>query len=161
MNAPTKTELPWRCFFCGDVFTDAKEARDHFGCDTEDNWQPGCVDPLTKDEKERRAFIVELFTELDGEREENSELQNKAYLLGKVHDDLRTLFKGAKSVHQAFLEYDQMEGRALSAEAEVERLRALIDDACVAFERYDLPEHAFHYRRILEHAPSPTGREPT
>jgi hypothetical protein len=34
--------------------------------------------------------------------------------------------------------------------AEVERLRAMILDACKVFEHYDLPEHAFHYRRILE-----------
>lgn len=33
--------------------------------------------------------------------------------------------------------------------AEVQRLQALILDACKAFERYDLPEHAFHYRRAV------------
>jgi hypothetical protein len=30
---------------------------------------------------------------------------------------------------------------------EIERLRAAIEDGCKVFEHYDLPEHAFHYRR--------------
>jgi hypothetical protein len=34
-------------------------------------------------------------------------------------------------------------------ETEIERLRALILDACDVFAHYDLPEHAFHYRREL------------
>lgn len=33
---------------------------------------------------------------------------------------------------------------------EIERLRALILDACMVFDHYDLPEHAFHYRRTVE-----------
>lgn len=34
-------------------------------------------------------------------------------------------------------------------EAENERLRALIEDACKVFDHYDLPEHALYYRRKL------------
>ena len=30
---------------------------------------------------------------------------------------------------------------------ETERLRKLIEAACQVFDHYDLPEHAFHYRR--------------
>lgn len=39
----------------------------------------------------------------------------------------------------------------LCAEAadEIDRLTKLIHDGCVVFEHYDLPEHAFHYRREL------------
>jgi hypothetical protein len=33
---------------------------------------------------------------------------------------------------------------------EIERLRALVLDGCAVFAAYDLPEHAFHYRRLLE-----------
>lgn len=41
-------------------------------------------------------------------------------------------------------------GRELERkDAEIERLRALILDGCAVFEHYDLPEHAFHYRRAL------------
>jgi hypothetical protein len=34
-------------------------------------------------------------------------------------------------------------------EAENARLHALVLDACKVFEHYDLPEHAFHYRRAI------------
>ena len=34
---------------------------------------------------------------------------------------------------------------------ENERLLALIEDACKVFDHYDLPEHAFHYRREINH----------
>jgi hypothetical protein len=37
----------------------------------------------------------------------------------------------------------------LDAAAEIARLRSMIEDACKAFDHYDLPEHAFHYRRQL------------
>lgn len=42
------------------------------------------------------------------------------------------------------------ERQLAAALAENARLRALIADACVVFEHYDLPEHAFHYRRTVE-----------
>jgi hypothetical protein len=32
---------------------------------------------------------------------------------------------------------------------EIERLRAIVRDACEVLRRYDLPEHAFHYERVL------------
>jgi hypothetical protein len=41
------------------------------------------------------------------------------------------------------------EGRWRDEKAENERLRAEIEDACKVLEHYDLPEHAFHYRRRL------------
>lgn len=43
------------------------------------------------------------------------------------------------------------------AGAEIERLRALIEDACKVFDHYDLPEHAFHYRRKLVRAHEQTA----
>jgi hypothetical protein len=36
-----------------------------------------------------------------------------------------------------------------SAAHEIERLRALLLDACGVFDHYDLPEHALHYRRKI------------
>jgi len=33
--------------------------------------------------------------------------------------------------------------------AEIERLRAIVLDACEVLNHYGLPEHAFHYRRVL------------
>jgi uncharacterized small protein (DUF1192 family) len=44
-------------------------------------------------------------------------------------------------------EHMAQENRELRAE--IERLRALILDACDVLEHYDLAEHAFHYRREL------------
>ena len=32
----------------------------------------------------------------------------------------------------------------------IKELEDLIEDACKVFEHYDLPEHAFHYRRELD-----------
>lgn len=32
---------------------------------------------------------------------------------------------------------------------EIERLRAIVNDACEVLRHYDLPEHAFHYERVL------------
>lgn len=104
----------WRCFFCNEVFTDEAAARNHFGLDEE--WTAGCIDPLTKDEKERRADQVQFYIELDGERERSAALQDKAYLLGHWEDDLKRHFNGAKSVNQAMLMYEAMETRALAAE---------------------------------------------
>ena len=39
---------------------------------------------------------------------------------------------------------------AIAAAAEIEWLREQIEDACKVFDHYDLPEHALHYRRLLE-----------
>ena len=43
----------------------------------------------------------------------------------------------------------------LDAAAEIARLRSMMEDACKVFDHYDLPEHAFHYRRQLN-APAPS-----
>jgi len=110
----------WRCFHCGEVFADADSAKEHFGPDTE--WQAGCVDPLTKNEQERRKDQVDMYEELDREREENSRLTGRDYVLSCFERDIAKHFNGAKSVHQAFLVLDAMKGRALAAE---ERLAAL------------------------------------
>lgn len=114
----------WRCFHCGDVFRNEDDARDHFGPDTE--WQPGCIDPLTKDEKARRHDQIAMFRELDRERDENSRLTNRDYVLSCYERDLAKMFGGAKSVTQAYLVFDSMEGRALAAEERVERLTARV-----------------------------------
>ncbi len=42
----------------------------------------------------------------------------------------------------------------LEAEEEIKSLLAMIEDACEVFIHYDLPEHAFHYRRLLKRAAS-------
>lgn len=120
--APQLDVREWRCFHCGETFTDEQEARNHFGVDEE--WQAGCVDPLTKDEKERRADQVQMYQELDRERDENSRLMSRDYVLGCWERDLVKFFNGAKSIHQAYLALDAMEGRALAAEEKLAALAA-------------------------------------
>lgn len=39
--------------------------------------------------------------------------------------------------------------RLKTTEAEIERLTRIIQDACEVLRHYDLPEHAFHYERVL------------
>jgi hypothetical protein len=46
----------WRCFHCGELFTDQESARIHFGFVT--MYEPGCIDPLHSDEKEMRGRAV-------------------------------------------------------------------------------------------------------
>jgi hypothetical protein len=45
------------------------------------------------------------------------------------------------------------------AKKEIERLRAMIEDACKVFDHYDLPEHAFHYRRAIADEQLPHAAE--
>jgi hypothetical protein len=61
-----------------------------------------------------------------------------------VRDHLRTGRFGQREVWEEWL---------TEAAEEIERLQALILDACAVFEHYDLPEHALHYRRALEPKP--------
>lgn len=42
---------------------------------------------------------------------------------------------------------------------EIKWLQAQIEDACQVFDHYDLPEHAFHYRRELVRRSATKGME--
>jgi hypothetical protein len=62
----------WRCFHCDEVFTDAALAREHFGSDEYEMFDPpGCVDPLRTDEKAR-------LKELRDAREHAIQMQHEA-----------------------------------------------------------------------------------
>lgn len=44
---------------------------------------------------------------------------------------------------------------------EIKRLRAIVGDACEVLRHYDLPEHAFHYERVLRgEAPLTVQQQP-
>ena len=49
----------------------------------------------------------------------------------------------------------------LGAEAadEIGRLRAIVEDACEVLKHYDLPEHAFHYQRVLKNEAPLTNQQ--
>jgi len=52
----------WRCFHCGDVFTNVEHARAHFGID--EFQEPGCVAVLRHGESHLLARLVDLQREL-------------------------------------------------------------------------------------------------
>lgn len=107
----------WRCFHCGETFTDKHAARDHFGDDCEAN--AACIQVLTETEKaiveDRRLWRDRAFRAED----ENEKLGHQ---LSSVEWEIRTKFKGCNSLTDVFHAYDSMEGRALAAE---EHLQAL------------------------------------
>lgn len=37
----------------------------------------------------------------------------------------------------------------MTKDAEIKLLRAIVADACEVLRHYDLPEHAYHYERVL------------
>lgn len=74
--------------------------------------------------------------------------EDRAYLNGQLVMDSR----------QDLADEAMALGRELERkDAEIDRLRALIDDACDVFDHYDLPEHAFHYRRAAATPSHPEG----
>lgn len=62
--------IGWRCFHCGEVFTDVAAARLHFGVDQD--YEPGCVARVPDEERELLRKIQEQEAELDGYRQEDS-----------------------------------------------------------------------------------------
>lgn len=118
----TERELPpagWTCFHCGETFHDAVTAEDHFGSDQYEYVQPGCVDRLTYTERELRESLIDMVKELDAERDRSEELEIDSDNLHAEEAELARRFNGARSVHQAWLVLDCMEGRALAAEQTV------------------------------------------
>lgn len=77
----------WACFHCGDVFLTQGEAEDHFGFsgyeDAPDN-NPACVERLNFDEKSLRSAMMDMFRELEREREANDELEEALASQGAI-----------------------------------------------------------------------------
>ena len=62
----------WRCFHCGDVFTNPRHAAAHFGIDQ--LTVPGCVQVLRGGEEHLLKMILELEERLAGYRAEDSDI---------------------------------------------------------------------------------------
>lgn len=62
----------WRCFHCGDLFTNPRHAAEHFGIDQFQT--PGCVAVLRDGENHLLKRILELEYELLGYRHEDSDI---------------------------------------------------------------------------------------
>lgn len=71
----------WRCFHCGDVFTEREDAAHHFGLDTLD--EPGCK--LNELEGGILALYREAQVELAKYREEDNAAFREFYSLGADH----------------------------------------------------------------------------
>lgn len=88
---------PWKCFNCGETFTDAKAASGHFRPDdVEDDgagWPAACVDPLRHDEAERRLVLIEAEQELAAEREAHHQSRQKLAALEAENAKLREALK--------------------------------------------------------------------
>lgn len=110
----------WTCFHCDEVFLTQGEAEDHFGFsgyEDSDEHNPACVERLNFSEQALRAALMDMFRELEAEREENQNLEDEVRSLQGIRPDLERLFDGANTPHQAWLKLDYEQGRALAAEA--------------------------------------------
>lgn len=74
---PVKT---WRCFHCDEVFTDADEAREHFGY-MEDGAHEATACQLTKDEKGLVGLLRAAWSELRTCHEEDTALHRSIWSL--------------------------------------------------------------------------------
>jgi hypothetical protein len=111
---------PWTCFHCGETFTDVAAAMVHFGATP--GAEPGCL--LQVPDGGLLARLRELELENEKLRAENEQLDHEASSWHGMAAELARCFEGAKTVHQASLVLDAMEGRALAAE---QRARALLE----------------------------------
>lgn len=118
-----KPEHGWTCFHCGETFTTVGAARNHFGGDI---WaDPGCM--IRVQVGEERGLLMELRKREEEVRELRAANEQMDHEVGSYHAmiaELERLFDGARSAHQAWLKYEAMEGRALAAEEQAERLQA-------------------------------------
>jgi hypothetical protein len=107
----------WCCFHCGENFTTAGSARDHFGGNIYDT--PGCMIRVQVGEergllmalRKAEAEIAHLRQQLDSEPE-------RKWLDMRIEVQLGSYraFRGCRTIQDVFNVYDSMEGRALAAE---------------------------------------------
>ena len=113
----------WVCFHCGERFMNEHNARLHFG--PMPDAEPGCVMKLLSEDKRLLIKIRKLQSIIDDLREQNEQLDYEGGLASSIKHELSEQFNGAKTVREAWFQYESMEGRALAAE---ERLEALLHD---------------------------------
>lgn len=115
----------WTCFHCGETFTKLGCAADHFGDDQLQ--QPACVLKLVNGD---RGLVMELRKAVRRGRRLADKNESLEYQLGAATRGYQRI-AGARNEHEAFMEYDAMEGRALTAEAIVadmaKRLPAMVE----------------------------------
>lgn len=124
--APVVAAREWRCFHCDEVFTDESLAAEHFGgfgLNFEE--RAGCVEKLLAPDKNLVLALRKVCDEFHRlQFQVSEEITNDVYFYGRLRTSLAQIKPFAKcvSLHEVFMVFDSMEGRALAAE---ERLAAL------------------------------------
>lgn len=108
-------EGPWVCYHCGWVCNTRAEGLDHFGYDESE--MPTCIVVAT----ETQQAIVEdrRFWKNRALRAED-DLEQAEHIASSFTWDLRSKFKGAKSVTEAWQKYETLEGENLALKEKIE-----------------------------------------
>lgn len=99
----------WVCFHCGEHFTTPGSARDHFGASQ--GATPGCQIKVG----EERGLLMALRKaedQIEQLRAQNAELDNDAGAYHGMVAELERRFNGARTLHQAGLELEELKNRA-------------------------------------------------
>jgi hypothetical protein len=113
----------WKCFHCGETFTEEPQALAHFG--HAEGHQPGCVEKLTAPEKNLVLALRKVCDEFHRlQIQVSEEITNDTYFYSRLRASLASMpkFKTCISLHDVFMLFDSMEGRALAAEERLQRL---------------------------------------
>jgi hypothetical protein len=114
----------WTCFHCGETFIALEDARRHFGVD--ESYEPACIVRLQNSDKELIEAADAARREADEAIEARNAAEERADTAQSTLADLARYFEGATTPHQAWLVLDSMKGRALAAEEDAARLRAIL-----------------------------------
>lgn len=133
---------PWICWFCNEIFTDPDAAKIHFGIDEMD--KPGCVAKLTPEEHARRMQEIQASVREYEARIEAARAEEDADLANSERAEMKRLFRGARSVHQAYQELDFERGKVLAATEFIQVIEAIAPAAVAeARERLKLYPDAY------------------
>lgn len=109
--------LPWRCFHCGEVFTDPALAAEHFGDGNSEADMPICIEAATTEQRELVKTTREMWTRIRAAEEEietlDHQLRNFEYVARKLTG------KPSATTNDLTMEWDAMVGQVLAAEAAV------------------------------------------
>jgi hypothetical protein len=89
----------WTCFHCNETFVSQGDAEDHFGdsgYEDSSEHNPACIERLYFSEKALRAGLMDMFRELEAERDVNDELETTVRELRRELSELQSSTVGAK-----------------------------------------------------------------
>ena len=105
----------WRCFHCGEAFADRQTASDHFGLDCHEF--PACVQVLTETDK---AIVEDRREWRNRALQAEAENERLEHLVGSAEWDIRTRWKGARSLHDVACRFETLQGELLAARAQLQ-----------------------------------------